>query len=292
MPRFFFHVRIPRVILAVLVGAALACAGAVFQVLLRNPLADPYILGISRGAGLGSILAVLLGMTWTFLGLSSLSLFAFVGAIGTTWLVWWIGRYTGRTSGTGLLLAGVVVNACFSAAIMFLPSIAKAGQVQTTVFWLMGYLSSFQETEVLIVSGILIGVGIVVLVFLSPQLNILSLGPAQARTLGVSPTRVFCLSFMAAALMTATAVSLSGLVGFVGLIVPHIVRLIFGPDHRRLIPFCVLFGAGFVVIADTVARVVISGVQLPVGVITALAGGPFFLVLLVRQCKRVFGGMA
>lgn len=287
--QIFFHVRIPRIMLAMMVGAALACAGAVFQVLLRNPLADPYILGISSGAGLGTILAVLAGLTWTIWGLSTVSLFALFGALGTTGLVWWIGRFTGRTSGTGLLLAGVVVNAFFSAVIMFLTSIAGAGQIQKTIFWLMGYLSSYEQTKVLIVSAILIAAAIVILVRFSPHLNILSLGPMEARTLGVSPERVFMIVFTAAALMTAVAVSLSGLVGFVGLIVPHTVRLLFGPDHRRLIPWCAILGAMFVMIADAAARVLIKEAQLPVGVITALTGGPFFLFLLIRQTRQVFG---
>lgn len=287
--QIFFQVRIPRILLAMLVGAALACAGAVFQVLLRNPLADPYILGISSGAGLGTMLAVLLGCTWTFWGLSTISLFAFIGALGTTFLVWSIGRFTGRTSGTGLLLAGVVVNAFFSAVIMFLTSIARAGQIQTTVFWLMGYLSSYADIRVLLVSAGLVGAGIVILVLLSPRLNVLSLGPTEARSLGVSPERTFVISFTAAAMMTAVAVSLSGLIGFVGLIVPHIIRLLLGPDHRRLIPLCAVAGALFVMIADTAARVILSQTQLPVGIITALTGGPFFLILLIRHCRQTLG---
>ncbi len=287
--QILFHIRIPRILLAMLVGAALACSGAVFQTLLRNPLADPYILGISSGAGLGTMLAVLIGCTWTFWGLSAISLFAFVGAIGTTGLVWWIGRFTGRTSGTGLLLAGVVVNAFFSAVIMFLTSIARSGQIQSTLFWLMGYLTSYADIRVLVVSAGLVMAGIAILLGISPRLNILALGAPEARSLGVRPERIFLLSFVAAAMMTAVAVSLSGLVGFVGLIVPHTVRLLFGPDHRRLIPFCAIGGAVFVVIADTFARVILSEAQLPVGVITALAGGPFFLFLLIRHCRGLFG---
>ena len=156
----------------------------------------------------------------------------------------------------------------------------------------MGYLSSYVETQVLLVSACFIGAGLVILIGLSPQLNVLSLGSAEARMLGISPERIFHISFVAAALMTAVAVSLSGLVGFVGLIVPHTVRLLFGPDHRRLIPLCAITGALFVMIADTIARVIISQAQLPVGVITALAGGPFFLFLLIRHCKRMFGGLS
>lgn len=286
----FFEVRLPRVFLAAVVGAALACAGAVFQGLLRNPLADPYILGISSGAGLGSILAVLLGLTGTFLGLSWMAVLSFACGLGTVWLVWRIGRFTGRTSGTGLLLAGVVVNAFFSAVIMFLTSIAKASQIQATVYWLMGYLTSFTQPGVLAVSAALVLLGIGVLLAISPRLNVLSISEVDARSMGISPERTFQIAFTAAALITAVAVTLGGLIGFVGLIVPHTVRLISGPDHRRLIPLCGLAGAAFLVIADTAARTVVAPAQLPVGVITAIAGGPFFLVLLVRSSRQAMGG--
>ena len=288
--QIFFQVRLPRLMLAVLVGAALASSGAVFQVLLRNPLAEPYILGISSGAGLGVMLAVLAGFQWSWGDLSAQSLFAFIGALATTALVWWIGGFTGRTGGPGMILAGVVVNVFFSAVIMLLTALAKAGQIQTTLFWLMGFLSSYTEMKIWVVSVFLAGAGFGILLWLSPQLNILSLGTAQARSLGVVPERLFPIAFIAASLLTSAAVSLSGLIGFVGLIVPHSVRLIFGPDHRRLLPMCALFGAMFLAIADTIARILIPQAQLPVGVITALAGGPFFLLLMIRQSKPVYGG--
>jgi iron complex transport system permease protein len=288
--QIFFSIRIPRLLLAVLVGASLAPAGAVFQVLLRNPLAEPYILGISSGAGLGVMAAVLMGFQWVGWGISGQSVFAFAGAAGTTLLVWRLGALTGRTSGTGLILAGVVVNVFFSALMMVLASLAQSGQFQSTVFWLMGYLSPYLSWQVWLVSVLLMGVGFVVLFRLSPQLNILSLGISEARSLGVVPERLFPTALAAAALMTSTAVSLSGLIGFVGLIVPHMVRLLFGADHRRLLPMCALFGAVFLVLADTIARVLIPHVQLPAGVITALTGGPFFLFLLIRQSKQISGG--
>jgi iron complex transport system permease protein len=173
---------------------------------------------------------------------------------------------------------------------MLLTALAKAGQIQTTLFWLMGFLSSYTEMKIWVVSVFLAGAGFGILLWLSPQLNILSLGTAQARSLGVVPERLFPIAFIAASLLTSAAVSLSGLIGFVGLIVPHSVRLIFGPDHRRLLPMCALFGAMFLAIADTIARILIPQAQLPVGVITALAGGPFFLLLMIRQSKPVYGG--
>lgn len=286
----FMQVRLPRVLLASIVGAALACAGVIFQAILRNPLADPYILGISSGAGLGIMLAVMLGWTWSVAGLSPIMLAAFVGAMATVWLVWGIGRVTGRTQVAGLLLAGVVVNAFFSALIMFLTSIAKASQLQTTLFWLMGTFSELENTNLLFASGGICLLGVIFLMLLGNRLNILSFGAEQARTMGVPIEKTCFLAFACAALMTSVAVSLSGLIGFVGLIVPHAVRMVAGPDHRQLIPLSALVGAAFLVIADAAARVVIAPAMLPVGVITALTGGPFFLLLLVRYTKNIHWG--
>mgnify|MGYP006283658157 FL=1 len=283
----FLHVRIPRVVLAAIVGAALAASGVIFQALLRNPLADPYILGISSGAGLGAMLAVLGGFSWTLWGRSPIAVFAFLGALGTVWLVWGIGRLTGRYHVTGLLLAGVVVNAFFSAMIMFLVSLAKSHQLHATMFWLMGNMSE-EDFLVLWLGGGTVLAGTVALFFLAPHLNVISMGHQDARSMGIPVARVELAAFAISALITAVAVSLSGLIGFVGLIVPHAVRLAFGPDHRQLLPLSSLIGAMFLVIADTVARVVVAPAQLPVGVVTALVGGPFFLILLVRYSRKVY----
>lgn len=286
----FMQVRLPRVLLAAIVGAALACAGVVFQAILRNPLADPYILGISSGAGLGIMLAVICGWTWSLAGLSPVMLAAFAGAMSTIWLVWGIGRLTGRTQVAGLLLAGVVVNAFFSAIIMFLTSIAKALQLQTTLLWLMGSFAEIENSMLVWTSGVICLLGIVCLVLLGNRLNILSFGPDQARTMGVPIQQTCFLAFALAALMTSIAVALSGLIGFVGLIVPHAVRLVAGPDHRQLIPLSALIGAGFLVAADAAARTIVAPAMLPVGVVTALAGGPFFLILLIRYTKNIHWG--
>ena len=280
------HVRVPRIILAAIVGAALSGAGVTFQAVLRNPLADPYILGISSGAGLGAILAVIGGLNWTLFGRSPIAAFAFAGALGTVWLVWVVGRVTGKFHVTGLLLAGVVVNACFSAVIMFLTSIARSQEVHATIFWLMGNMAE-EEFFVLWVSGGSVLAGLVALFFISPQLNALSFGPAEAQSMGVNVRRTQVVAFAVAAFITAVAVSLSGLIGFVGLIVPHAVRLVFGPDHRQLLPLSSLVGAVFLLLADTLARVVVAPAQLPVGVVTAMLGGPFFLVLLMRYNRKV-----
>jgi iron complex transport system permease protein len=282
----FIRIRLPRILLACLVGAALACSGVVFQALLRNPLADPYILGISSGAGLGTMIAVISGLNWTLWGRSPIAVFAFIGALGTVWLVWFIGRLTGKFYVTGLLLAGVVVNAFFSALIMFLTSISKAEQVYATIFWLMGNMKEEDFFVLWIGTGCVVG-GIVALFFISPQLNALSFGPEVATSMGVNTGKIRTLAFALAAGITALAVSLSGLVGFVGLVIPHGVRLVFGPDHRQLLPLSGIVGAIFLVAADTLARTIIAPAQLPVGVVTAIIGGPFFLILLVKYSKKV-----
>jgi len=280
-------IRLPRIILAALVGAALACAGVTLQAILRNPLADPYILGISSGAALGVITAMVFGISISFWAGSTISLFAFIGAIGTVWLVWFIGHFAaGSGAVTSLLLAGVVINAFFSAIIMFLTSIAKSNQVRATAMWLMGNLTD-KDTSVLVVSGLCIIAGIIILISIAARLNVLSLGYAEAKALGVNTTKIKLIAFGVSAFITAIAVSLTGLIGFVGLIVPHGVRLVCGPDHRQLIPISAFTGAAFLAIADTIARSAFAGSELPVGVITALIGGPFFLILLARNSRKV-----
>ncbi len=282
----FIGYRLPRVVLAVLVGAALACSGVVLQAILRNPLADPYILGISSGAGLGAIIAIISGITWNFWAGSPLAIFAFAGSLITVWLVWSIGHFAGRSQVTSLLLAGVVVNAFFSAVIMFLTSIAKSEQLRSIIYWLMGNITD-KSSPVLLACSVCIIAGIICLFSISNKLNIITLGEYEAKGLGVDTEKTKILAFIVTAFITSIAVSLSGLIGFVGLIVPHAVRLVFGPDHRQLLPLSAIIGGIFLVIADTIARTIFGQEQLPVGVITAIAGGPFFLILLARYTKKV-----
>lgn len=281
-----FIIRFKRIILAALVGAALAGSGVILQALLRNPLADPYILGISSGAGLGAIIAVISGLTLNLWAGSPIALFAFLGAILTVWLVWYIGHFTGKSQVTSLLLAGVVVNAFFSAVIMFLISIAKSEQLRTTVFWLMGNITE-KDWPVIAIGAISIIGGIIALSGTTHSLNAMTLGDYEAKSLGVDIAKVRKTAFAFTAFITAVAVSLSGLIGFVGLIVPHAVRLVLGPDHRQLLPVSAVIGSIFVVVADTIARTIFRNEQLPVGVITAIAGGPFFLILLARYSRKV-----
>ncbi len=281
-----FGVRIPRIVLAALVGAALACSGVVLQAILRNPLADPYILGISSGAGLGVIIAVLSGISFNFWAGTSVNIFAFCGALITVWLVWYVGHFAGRNQVVSLLLAGVVINAFFSAVIMFLTSIANSEQLYSTIFWLMGNITE-KDPKLLFVGAACILGGTIALIAVSQRLNVLTLGSDQAKTLGVQTGKIRLAVFAIAAFITAIAVSLSGLIGFVGLIVPHAVRLVFGPDHRQLLPLSAIVGAIFLVLADTIARIIVAPAQLPVGIITAIVGGPFFLILLAKYSRKV-----
>ncbi len=282
----FMRVRLPRVILAALIGAALAASGVVLQAILRNPLAEPYILGISSGAALGVITAVMTGVSWSLWSGSPIAVMAFLFALGTVWLVWVIGHVAGGATVTSLLLAGVVINAFFSAVIMLLTSLINANELRSTTLWLMGSITE-KDFSTLLLSGILISAGILALFTLCQKLNVLTLGRQEAQSLGVNPRLVTLVAFALTSFITAVAVGLSGLVGFVGLVVPHSVRLVFGPDHRQLLPASALLGAAFVVICDTVARTIIAPSQLPVGVITAVVGGPAFLLLLARNNRKI-----
>ena len=274
-----FQVRMPRVFLAGLVGGYLAMSGVVFQALLRNPLADPFILGISSGAALGAYAAIGLGLQASLLGFTATPLLAFLGGILSVWLVYQVAKVNGHLPTTHLLLAGVVVNAIFSALIMFITSVVEAGRVTTILYWMMGHLGSYDLQTL----GVLLGLGLLItfgLFVLAKPLNLLTLGEESALTLGLPVDWVKRILLLLSTLLVGLAVSVSGLIGFVGIIAPHTARLLFGPDHRLLLPSSALMGASFLIITDTLARTLISPSEIPVGVITALCGGPFFLVVL------------
>ena len=276
-----FSLRLPRVILAVLVGAALSMAGAVFQALLRNPLADPYILGISSGAAVGAIGAILLGagaIGW----LTPLS--SFLGALLSIILVFHTARSGKRIHPNTLLLAGVIINAFFAALIMLLLSVASSHDLQNIISWLMGDLSMADYSAIVIILPYLLG-GMLGIYFWANRLNLILLGEEEAVQLGVEVERLKKTLFLLASLVTAVAVCTCGIIGFVGLIVPHVARLIWGNDQRLLLPASCLLGAAFLVLADTIARTVIAPTELPVGVITAICGTPFFIYLL--RSRRV-----
>lgn len=280
------RIRLPRVALAAGVGASLAVAGVLFQALLRNPLADPFILGISGGAALGGIVVLAFGSA-VGIGQSAVPLAAFAGAILTTALLFGITGFGGRVSTTGLLLTGVVFNAFASAAIVFIASLAGLTEGASIFLWLIGNLSTGDLRMAGVVAAFLL-LGLACAVPLARGLNLLALGDEQASQLGVDVERHKRILLLATSLMVGAAVSVSGLIGFVGLIIPHLLRLLLGPDHRLLVPASALGGAAFLVVCDTTARVVLSGRELPVGAITALVGGPLFLFLLRRHHRTVF----
>ena len=280
-----FDIRLPRIILAALVGGALSQTGAVYQGLFRNPLADPYLIGVSSGAGLGATAAIAFGVPLRWGGLGAVSVFAFFGALGATMLVYLLSRVGGRPSVTTLLLAGVALGAFLSSATTFLMFHTKdAFQTVHIVGWLMGSFSLASWAKVQLLGPVSIACGLL-LWFYAHRLNVLQLGDEQAQQLGVSVERTRLVLIVASSLATATAVAVSGVIGFVGLIVPHAVRLVWGPDHRFLLPMSAICGAVFMILADGLARSLLSPTELPVGVVTAFCGAPFFLYLL-RQRKR------
>ena len=274
-----YSIRIPRVLLAGLVGAALSCAGVVFQALLRNPLADPYVLGISGGAAVGAISAIVIGLGSLPFGIPGL---AFTGGLLSILLVWGLSGATGDRRTDRMLLAGIIVNAFFSALIMFLVSTAGGEQIHSVVFWLMGDLAMAVERDIWL-AALFLAAGFAVMFFHARDLNILITGEGTALQLGIPVQRTRMILLVSASLVTGAAVSVSGVIGFVGLVVPHIVRMRFGSDHRLLLPASLLFGSAFLMAADTVARIVLAPAELPVGVITALCGAPYFAYLMKRS---------
>ena len=280
------RVRLPRVLLAMLVGASLAVSGVLFQALLRNPLADPFVLGVSGGAAVGGILVLTAGAHFG-LGQGAVPPAAFAGALVTTLVLYAVAGVRGRVSGTQLLLTGVVFNAFASAAIVFLASLAGLTEGARVFLWLIGSLSAVRVDVAGWVAAFL-AIGLVCAMPLSRSLNLLVLGEESASQLGVDVGRQQRVLLLATSLMVGAAVSAAGLVGFVGLIIPHLLRLLVGPDHRLLVPAAALGGAAFLVLCDTAARTLLGGRELPVGAITALAGGPLFLYLLRRHHLRAF----
>ena len=277
------QLRLPRVLLAAIVGAGLAVAGAVFQVLFSNPMADPAIIGVSSGAALGAIAVILAG--WgAALGGSATAAAAFAGALLTALLVYRLARIGPAVQVGTLLLAGIAVAAVISSVITLV--MAMSGQeVRSIYFWLLGGLgaASWQQVGE---AGVPIGVGMAIVALSVANLNLMALGEERAGQLGLDIEGFKRLLLATGALLAAAAVSVAGLIGFVGLMTPHIMRRIVGPDHRRLLPASILGGATFMVLADLVARTVVSPEEIPVGAVTALLGGPFFIYLLRRERRR------
>ena len=272
-----WQIRFPRILLATLVGAALSLGGLVFQALLRNPLAEPYILGISGGSAIGAIIGILMG----FSRFPGVSLTAFAGSIATLLLI--LVMSSGQTilKKDALLLSGVMVNAFCAAVIMFLISLTQDSRLHSIIFWLMGDLSMVDIGHVGILAAILLPCFILVFWF-SNSMNLLLMGKEMAQTMGVNIKAVTVILLVTTSFMVSATVSYCGLVGFIGLVVPHLLRLLFGPDHRVLVPACVLGGGAYLVFCDVFARVLPEQGEMPAGVITAMIGAPLFIFLLKR----------
>jgi iron complex transport system permease protein len=276
-------VRFPRALCAAITGAALAIAGTAYQGLFRNPMAEPYTIGASSGAAVGATTAVVLGLSITVIGISTMQLFAFIGCLITVLGVYSISRVGTKVPVQTLLLSGIAVTILLSAIVNAYHTIFPE-QFRQSAFWLMGSFSYTTWADIWSALPFIIGGSIVIYLF-ARDLNLLALGESEATHLGVDLEKMKKVLLVASAFVTAAAVSVSGLIAFVGLIIPHITRLIFSPDHRLLMPASALIGAIFLMLCDILARVVIAPSELPVGVITAVCGGPFFIYLMRRKKK-------
>jgi len=280
------EIRLPRVILAGLVGAALAIAGATYQGLFRNPLADPYLIGVAQGASLGAVIGFLLPFDRHGIGFLIIPVLAFTGALISVAIVYSLARVGKTLPVTTLILAGVALGAFWGSIVSYL--IINSGEkMHGIIFWLMGSFALSEWSEAKIVLPYVV-VGVAVILLYSRSLNIMQLDEEQAQQLGINVEKVKLILLAAATLITAAAVSFVGTIGFVGIIIPHAVRLIWGPDYRFLLPLSVLSGAIFLILADLVARTALAPTEIPVGVITAVCGAPFFLYLLRRKKRAVF----
>ncbi len=281
-------IRAPRALLAALVGAGLALAGAALQALLRNPLAEPYVLGVSGGAALGAVTCLVLG--WAAASGWILPLAAFVGALAAVGIVLQVAEHGGtRLDTRTLLLAGVVVGAFFNAVILLLLTFGSAETFRSAIYWMMGSLAG-ADFDAVLVLAVWVTPGALLLLALGRPLNLLAVGEETALFLGVRVEGLKRVIYLAASLLVAATVAVSGAIGFVGLIVPHGVRLAWGSDHRKLLPAAALAGAAFLVLADTAARTAAAPAEIPVGVVTALIGVPLFVLLLTRRSDRAAAG--
>ena len=276
-----FRIRLPRILLAGLVGFALSLGGVVFQAILRNPLADPFILGVSSGSAFGAVLAISLGLGFA-VGVPVLS---FAGALFTIYLVMMIGARNIGVESSTILLTGVIINAFFTAIIMFFISVSADDRLHTMLFWLYGDLSQSKYSQLFIIAPFVL-LSAVILFSFSKDLNLITTGEENAAQLGVEVETIKKASLIIVSFVMGLVVAFSGLIGFVGLIVPHLARMAFHSDHRLLIPVSSIGGAIFLIAADTLARTVVSPSELPVGVITAFLGAPFFIILLKKRGSK------
>lgn len=279
-------VRFPRIVMGLAVGAALAVAGAVMQAVFGNPLAEPGVVGVSSGAALGASAAIALGAS--VLGGPGVALFAFIGGLLATLLVYAVARAGGRTEVVTLLLTGIAVNAIAQAGIAFVLFVADTASREQIVFWQLGSLGGSRWDQVALVA-IVAALGIAVALLLARRYDLLALGERNARHLGVDVERLRLVSIVLVALLTGAAVAFTGIIAFVGLVVPHLIRMIIGPAHRGLILASAVGGGALLVVADLLTRTLVGGAELPIGMLTSLVGGPFFFWLLYRQRRRSGG---
>ena len=279
-------VRFPRIVMGLMVGAALAVAGAVMQAIFGNPLAEPGVVGVSSGAALGASIAITIGAS--VLGGPGVAVFAFLGGLVATLLVYAVARAGGRTEVVTLLLTGIAINAFAQAGIAFVLFIADSASREQIVFWQLGSIAGALWGQVLLVGAVAV-LGAVGALMLARQLDLLALGERSARQLGVNVERLRIVAIVLVALLTGAAVAFTGIIAFVGLVVPHIIRMIIGPAHRGLILASAVGGGALLVIADLMTRTLIAGAELPIGMLTSLVGGPFFFYLLYRQRRRSGG---
>ncbi len=278
-------IRLPRIVLSALVGMGLSVVGASFQAIFKNPMADPYILGISSGAALGAALGFVFKLESSILSSAAITITAFVGSILTTILVYNIARVKNKIPTNTLLLAGISVSFLLSSLISVI-MVFNRDQVEKIVFWTMGSVSNANYNEIILLIPFFI-VGVSIIIFLSKDLNIILTGDETAKSLGIEVEKVKKIVLIVSSMIVAACVSVSGIIGFVGLIIPHVVRMLFGPDNRRLMPFSLIFGAAFMVVSDTLARTIASPAEIPVGAVTALFGSPYFIYLLIKSKKKV-----
>lgn len=273
-------IRMPRVVLAVLVGGALAVVGVTFQGFFRNSMADPYVIGISSGAALGATIGILTGVG-NFLGMFRVPLFAFGSALVTTWVVYNLSKVGTKVLTHTLLLAGIALSAFMSAVMSFM-MVLNAEEMHKVFYWLMGSFANRDWEHVIMVSPLIL-IGTTLLMFYAKELNAMLFGDSTAQHLGVNTDRLKIILLVLGSLTAAGAVAVCGTIGFVGLIIPHMVRILVGPDHRILLPMSFLVGAMFMVATDTFARTFFAPIEIPIGIITSLFGGPFFIYLLRKK---------
>lgn len=272
------ELRLPRILMAIFVGGGLSISGVILQALLRNPLAEPYILGISSGGTLGAVLAISFGLGF---GLLSMPFYAFAGSILVMVIVYLAAERQGKLESNRLILTGIMIGAFFNSLILLI-MVIKHRETKEAFLWLIGNLSSTNITHLLIVAPIIL-ISLIIIYLKAKNYNLISLGEENAESLGLEVEKFKKLSYLIASLITAISVSFNGIIGFVGLVIPHLMRIIFGVDHKLLIPAAFLSGAIFLLVIDTIARTILSPIEIPIGAITAIIGAPIFLLLLLRK---------